>query len=150
MLRFALVIGLGALLTSVTTAEDKSRRLGADEAKTLEGTWRLVDGEMGGRKFPVDPNKPITLQISGLNYVVTTGEGKDEGTVQLFPDKTPKAMDIMGKKGPNAGKTFPAIYELKDGRLKVCYDLSGKERPKDFKTEQGTSIFLAVYERVKP
>jgi uncharacterized protein (TIGR03067 family) len=58
-------------------------------------------------------------------------------------------MDITGTDGPNKGKTFPAIYELDGDTLKVCYDLSGKERPKALKTESGTMTFLVIYKRVK-
>ena len=34
-------------------------------------------------------------------------------------------MTITGTEGPNRGKTFPAIYELKDDTLRICDDLSG-------------------------
>ena len=35
-------------------------------------------------------------------------------------------MDITGTNGPNKGKTFLVIYELKGDELRVCYDLSGE------------------------
>ena len=50
--------------------------------------------------------------------------------VKLDSAKKPRAMDIVGTKGPNQGKTIPAIYEFTDTTLRVCYDLSGKARPK--------------------
>jgi uncharacterized protein (TIGR03067 family) len=59
-------------------------------------------------------------------------------------------MDVKGTKGPNKGKTFPAIYEVKGDTLRVCYDLDGKERPREFKTEKGKKYFLVTYERDKP
>jgi uncharacterized protein (TIGR03067 family) len=154
MYRFALTLVVGCSLVISARADDKSsgdksRRLGAEEAKAMEGTWKLVKGEMGGAETQIDRQKPITLEITGFHYVVTTSDRKDEGDVRLFPDKSPKAIDVIGTKGPNAGKTIPAIYELKGGRLKVCYDLSEKQRPKEFKTAAGTMDFLAVYERVK-
>jgi hypothetical protein len=51
-----------------------------------------------------------------------------------------KSMDVIGVKGPNAGMTFPAIYELAADTLRVCYDLSGKKRPTEFKTSAGTKL----------
>jgi uncharacterized protein (TIGR03067 family) len=69
--------------------------------------------------------------------------------VKYFPDASPKAMEVTGTAGPNKGKTFPAIYELIGDTLTVCYDLSGKARPSEFKSKAGTHLFLATYKRVK-
>jgi hypothetical protein len=39
----------------------------------------------------------------------------------------------------------------KDGdTLRVCYDLSGKSRPTEFKTKEGTRLFLVTYKRQNP
>jgi uncharacterized protein (TIGR03067 family) len=59
-------------------------------------------------------------------------------------------MDITGTDGPNKGKTILAIYERDGDTLRVCYDLSGKSRPTEFKTETGTQLFLVTYKREKP
>jgi uncharacterized protein (TIGR03067 family) len=137
----------GALVFSgASRADDKAAE---KEAKMLEGTWQLVEGEVGGNKFPAAVVNGIKLTISPGKYVVTA-ETKDEGTVKYFPDASPKAMEITGTAGPNKGKTFPAIYELKGDSLTVCYDLSGKARPAEFKSKAGTELFLATYKKVKP
>jgi uncharacterized protein (TIGR03067 family) len=119
------------------------------ETKMLEGTWQLVEGELGGRKFPPQVAKGIRLTISPGKYVVMA-ESKDEGTVKYIPDTSPKAMEVTGTAGPNKGKTFPAIYELKGDTLIVCYDLSGKARPTEFKSKPDTQLFLATYKRANP
>ncbi|HEY1377505.1 MAG TPA: TIGR03067 domain-containing protein [Gemmataceae bacterium] len=137
---------VGLALCGAARADDKA----ADkEGKMVEGTWQLVEGEVGGHKFPPQVAKGIKLTLSPGKYVVQA-ESKDEGTVKYFPDVTPKAMEVTGTDGPNKGKTFPAIYELKGDTLAVCYDLSGKARPTEFKSKPGTQLFLAKYERVKP
>ncbi len=61
----------------------------------------------------------------------------------------PKGVTVTGRKGPNAGKTFPAIYELKSDTLRICYDLSGAKRPTEFKSDAGTQLFLVTYSRKK-
>ena len=58
-------------------------------------------------------------------------------------------MDITGTEGPNKGKTFLAVYELDGDTLRICYDLSGKSRPTEFKTTEGTQLFLVSYKREK-
>jgi uncharacterized protein (TIGR03067 family) len=57
-------------------------------------------------------------------------------------------MLITGTDGPNKGKTFPSIFELQGDVLRVCYDLSGKQRPLDFKTVLSTQLYLVTYHRV--
>jgi uncharacterized protein (TIGR03067 family) len=56
-------------------------------------------------------------------------------------------MTITGTEGPNYGKTFPAIYELKGDTLRICYDLSGTKRPTEFKSVAGTRLYLVTYHR---
>jgi uncharacterized protein (TIGR03067 family) len=56
-------------------------------------------------------------------------------------------MSITGTNGPNLGKTFPAIYELKGDTLRICYDLSGEKFPTDYKSVEGTKLYLVTYKR---
>jgi uncharacterized protein (TIGR03067 family) len=121
----------------------------ADDAKDLEGTWALTSGELGEAKFPDELVKTIKLVVKDGKYAVTVGKQEDKGTCKLAPDKKPKEMDIIGSDGPNKGKTFLAIYELKGDELKICYDLGGKDRPTEFKAKANTMHFLAVYKRIK-
>ena len=140
----AVVLGLAAC--GAARADDKA----AEKAsKMLEGTWQLVDGELGGNKLPPAVTKGVKLELSPGKYVVSA-ESKDEGTVKYIPETSPNAMEVTGTAGPNKGKTFPAIYELKGDTLIICYDLSGKARPTEFTSKAGTKHFLATYEKVKP
>jgi len=121
-----------------------------EDGRKMQGTWKPVTAELGGKPFPDEVLKSMKLVLTDGKYAVTVGEQTDEGTVKLDPAKSPRAMDIVGGKGPNQGKTILAIYELKDTTLRICYDLSGKERPKEFKTKADTPLFLVEYHRQKP
>ena len=99
--------------------------------------------------MPDELLKTIKLTIKGNEYTADVGGKVDKGTLKIDASKKPKTMDIVGTDGPNQGKTFPAIYELSKDTVKICYDLSGKERPKDFKAEEGSKLFLVVYQREK-
>jgi uncharacterized protein (TIGR03067 family) len=124
----------------------------SDEAKdeSNEGIWLPSSAELAGEKFPDEVRMSMKLVIKDNKYTVTVGDRADRGTVKLNPSAKPKAMDITGTEGPNKGKTFLAIYERKGDTLRVCYDLSGKSRPKEFKTEKDTQLFLVTYKRAKP
>ena len=77
------------------------------------------------------------------------GPSPDNGTITIDPAAKPKAMIVTGVTGPNAGKTFPAIYEFNGDTLRICYDLSGAKRPTEFSTTPGTKLYLVDYERAK-
>ncbi|MES1245799.1 MAG: TIGR03067 domain-containing protein [Acidobacteriota bacterium] len=122
----------------------------AKASSSLDGTWLPVTAELGGRMFPDEVRKTIRLVIEGDRYTVTVGNEVDQGTVRTNPAAMPKEIDVTGTSGPNQGRTIPAIYGRDGDRLRVCYDLSGKSRPTEFKAEEGTQLFLVTYEREKP
>ena len=122
----------------------------AKDGDNLQGTWLPSTAELGGKMFPDEVRKSIKLVVKDDKYTVTVGKEADQGTVKLNPSAKPKEMDITGTDGPNKGKTFLAIYELDGDTLRVCYDLSGKARPTEFKTKADTQLFLVTYKREKP
>ena len=122
------------------------------EIKAHEGVWKPVSAIMGGRRIPPPALKEITLKITGDKYEVTadTEAHADKGYSVLDPAASPKRMSTTSTDGPNKGKTFLAIYEFKDeNTLRICYDLSGAEYPKEFKAPQGTMLYLVTYKRQK-
>jgi len=140
--RFFICLAVGVSLTALAAPEP-------DDAKTLQGIWIPVKAELGGQPMPDAILKTITLRLNQGEYEVSiAGEGElDKGTWTLDPAAKPKGMKITGVKGPNAGKVFPAICELKPDVLRVCYDLSGAKRPAEFKTSPGTQLYLVTYNR---
>lgn len=122
----------------------------AKDGDTMQGTWLPSTAELGGKKFPEEVRKTIKLVVKDDKYTVTVGKEVDQGTVKLNPAAKPKEMDITGTKGPNKGKTILAIYERDGDKLRVCYDLSGKSRPTEIKTKEGSQLFLVTYKREKP
>src|ERR1700722_17674854 len=119
----------------------------ADERKLLQGTWLPTAAELGENPFDEATLKAMKLVIEGDKYTVTVGKAIDKGTTKIDPAAKPKTMDVIGAEGPNKGKTFLAIYELNGDTLRVCYDLSGKGRPTEFKSTEGTQLFLVTYKR---
>jgi len=125
----------------------------ADDFAAMSGTWKPTSAELAGKPMPPPVLKSITLKMDGANYevivVTEKGPSPDKGTVTLDFAAKPKGMTVTGVTGPNTGKTFPAIYELTWDNLRICYDLSGANRPTEFKTAPGTKLYLVGYERAK-
>jgi uncharacterized protein (TIGR03067 family) len=146
MTRRLCVTMLVALLFACVSLGDESK----ESAKSLDGTWLAAEAELAGMKFPDEVRRSIKLVIADGKYTVTVGTMPDRGTCKLDPSKKPMTIDITGTEGPNKGKTFLAIYERNNDTLRVCYDLSGKSRPTEFKTTAGTQLFLVSYKKEKP
>jgi uncharacterized protein (TIGR03067 family) len=123
---------------------------GGGDKESIQGAWLPSAAELGGGKFPDEVRKMMKLVVKDDKYTVTVGEKLDKGTLKLDPSAKPKAMDITGTEGPNKGKTILAIYERSGDTLRICYDLAGKNRPTEFKTKEGTKLFLVTYQREKP
>jgi uncharacterized protein (TIGR03067 family) len=141
---FVLCVGVVAAVPCFALGDDKKK-----EEAQIDGTWMATEAEMNGKKLPKTFSENLKLTLKDKDYEVVA-ESPDRGTVTYNNSADPKEMDIKGVEGPNKGKTFLAIYELKDDKLTICYDLSGKDRPTEFKTKPKTKLFLVTYERKKP
>jgi len=119
------------------------------DAKAVQGNWKLVKAELAGQPMTDAVLKSIRLQLDSGKYEVLVGVGADRGTYTIDATSKPKSMTITGTEGPNRGKTFPAIYDLKGDTLRICYDLSGTKRPTEFKSVAGTKFYLVTYNRKK-
>jgi len=117
------------------------------DAKLVQGNWKPVKAELGGQPMADEVLKTISLKIGEGTYEVHVGNSPDKGTVAVDSSTSPKSMTITGTEGPNKGKTFPCIYELKGDTLRICYDLSGVKRPTEFKTKARTKLYLVTYTR---
>ena len=140
--------GLVLVTSSLALADDASSK-SADDQKALQGEWIPIKAELAGQPMPEAVLKTISLKLAKNDYEALVGTKPDKGTWTIDSGVKPKGMKIVGVKGPNAGKTFPAIYELTGDTLRVCYDLSGAKRPTEFKTKPDTKLYLVTYKRKK-
>ena len=75
---------------------------------------------------------------------MTVGTQPDRGTCKRNPSATPRRSTLPG---PTARTRAEPSWDLRANgdTLRVCYDLSGKGRPKQFSTKEGTPLFLVTY-----
>ena len=115
-----------------------------------QGHWSAVSAIVGGTPFESSVTESITLAITGEQYEVHVGDKVDKGTCTTDVSQSPNRMTITGTDGPNAGKTFLAIFDLpSDDQMRVCYDLSGSAYPTAFDSTPENKLFLATYTRIK-
>lgn len=144
---------LMAAVSVFLVAADKDDPGDKDRQK-LQGTWALESGMVDGKKLTDEHIKKSKITHAGKECELTTPHQSDEPikarTTRVDPTKEPAEMDWVRDKGPGKGMKMMAIYEW-DGpdRYKVCFDPSGKERPKDFSAKAGSGHILHVWKRVK-
>ncbi len=143
MLRPVMALAVVLTLSLAASGADK-------DADTIEGTWLPSVAEVAGKPFPDEIRKIMKLEVKDDKYTVTVGKGVDKGTVKCNTKAKPRELDITGTDGPNKGRKILAIYERDGDTLQICYDLSGKGRPTEFKSREGTQLFLVTYKRQKP
>ncbi len=126
-----------------------------DDAKLLEGEWRVVEIEVNGKRVVND--KVIDLRMAFKGADMTIGGAGDGGGIRKKkfkrdPGKSPEAIDITSLDGQEKGQTAACIYSLEDGRLRLCMPYGPTKdpsvRPTEFKTKSGDGLMIFFLERV--
>src|SRR5262245_25537544 len=91
----------------------------ADDATAVQGNWKPVKAELAGEPMADDLLKSISLKLENGKYEALVGDKPDKGNYTVDATTKPGSMTITGTEGPNRGKTFPAIYELKGDTLRI-------------------------------
>jgi uncharacterized protein (TIGR03067 family) len=127
-----------ALASTGVVADDKA------EWKALDGTWTVEKMLMNGTDQTA-LLKDGSLVIDSGKYTFTVKGTADKGTIAL--NATKKTMDITGSEGVNKGKTYLALYEVKEGVLTVAYGLDEKTRPAKLDSSKDSNIMLVTYKK---
>jgi uncharacterized protein (TIGR03067 family) len=139
IVRYVTLLAVMALASTGLCADQKPAK------DSLSGSWTLTSGVMSGEKMTEEVRLSVHLMLRNGKYIAKVGEDTDQGTFTVDNSKTPAQITMVGTKGPNQGKTILAIFELDNGTLKICYDLSGKAFPEKFESKPDTKLFLATY-----
>jgi uncharacterized protein (TIGR03067 family) len=130
----------------LVAADDKKKDL-----EQMQGTWTVVESEADGKKAGEADLKAAKLELTIKDNKFTYKAGDTvllEGTVELGPDKTPKALDAKGKDPTGREAASIGIYELKGDTMRVCFVPAG-ERPTKFDASAGSKQTIVVYQRKK-
>src|SRR5438093_9199226 len=114
-MKHILYIGLTVAASLIAFAADPP-----DDAKAVQGSWTPIKAELGGQPMTEAVLKTISLKLDNGKYEVLVGGNPDKGTYTVDSTTKPRSMTITGTEGPNHGRTFPSIYELKGDTLRIC------------------------------
>jgi uncharacterized protein (TIGR03067 family) len=115
----------------------------------LEGAWVPVAANVAGKELVVLELrvKYLVLNAGGYSIVDRNDHIVDSGEYLVDDAASPQTMDIIGREGPNAGRTMLAIYELEKDRLTVSYNLDAKVRPIDMQPREDQLLLSITYAR---
>lgn len=130
-------------------ADEKDKKDDKD-AKTLQGTWAYESMDWDGKKMPFEQIKMTTMTYDGDKYTLKIGEKvTSAGTHKFDSSKSPKTFDLAISEGEGRGKVLLGIYKIDGDTITACINLSGGERPTEFKTTERSEAVLVVAKRVK-
>ena len=143
------LLAVGVLLAADAPKDDAQK-----DQEALQGTWRPVSSEQGG-KDQTDEAKDHTLTFEKDTFTVKKGdEVRIKGTFKVDPSKKPKTIDMTiteGRKEQDNGKELHGIYELTKDGLKWCTGEPGEtDRPTEFATKEGAKHLLVSFQKEKP
>jgi uncharacterized protein (TIGR03067 family) len=139
---------IAATLVTATPTVQNAR----SDLDQLQGHWAMVESTNDGKRT-TEKQLKIERTIEGSNYTLVIqsddGERVVTGTIKIDPKMNPKSIDATRTNGPEKGKAMLGIYELKGDQQKVCFAPTGKARPTEFASKQGSGWVLTVWRRVK-
>ena len=141
-LQFALAV------VASSAAQEPRDKAAKEELAKLEGTWRLVSGEIDGRKVPRGDIKDVSMVIRGDRVTIAEGKQISQAEIRVNPAAKPKQIDTKYLSGPEKGFTALGIYELDGNTLRICHTSKAKpKRPEKLETAENSRLVLAVWQR---
>lgn len=126
-----------------------------DDAKLLEGNWKVVAIEDEGRKAPSEVLKGMRWSFKNSEVEMADPKRSDKASVKIDWSKKPKHIDLVALEGEDSlkGKMTQGIFTLEKDRLIICVrepKAAEKGRPKEFNTEAGSGLGMITLERIPP
>ena len=138
------------ILACCVTAYAAERDNESKTLKALQGSWAVVSVTASGRPQTVDEksnNLTIQIKLKVLSFKYKGAKKSLDMKLKIDPTTKPKSIDLRSTT-PN-GKTALGIFEVADGKLKLCWAPFGKSRPKSFATKANDGHMSFVLRRRK-
>lgn len=124
----------------------------AEEMKRLQGTWTmesfLEDGKANAFAELMKPVFRMTIEGNSISSVyASSAEASEPVRIKVDPSLSPKTIDFLHTK-PEPHTEF-AIYQLDEGKLKLCSAALGKDRPTEFSSQPGSGQSLSTWKRIE-
>jgi uncharacterized protein (TIGR03067 family) len=125
----------------------------AEDHDKLQGTWKMDRATLNGQPMMNDvrwifdgDHMTIVLKANyqgGVKSEFQLGTGDSPNTILIKYFDNPLAAQGY------AGGSYTGIYKLSGDKLRVCYDMSGRQYPKTFDAGKGTGLMSYEFTREK-
>ena len=142
-----------AASTGEPSSPEQSTANTADDHQNLQGTWKMDSAVYNGQPMMND----VRWVFDG-DYLTIVLKGNYQGGVrspyQLGTGDRPNTILIKYFDNPLASKgyyggSYTGIYKLSGDKLRVCYDLTGRQYPKSFDAGKGSLRMTYEFTREK-
>jgi uncharacterized protein (TIGR03067 family) len=145
MARYLLGVSLVITLAAAAASADGAPQAAA--AGKLDGdwvatSWKRGEGEVGKNQVATE------LKITKDAYEFPTGINRISAKGAIKVDAAKGTIDFTPADGASAGRTLQGIYKVDGDTLTLCFTTAGRDRPKEFKSDDRMTV-LAKYERKK-
>jgi uncharacterized protein (TIGR03067 family) len=116
----------------------------------MQGTWQAVVMNQEGEIQPLQGAfANLQLIIKDDRRTIRAGESVlAEACYRLNPAAEPPTIDLVVTRGGARGQIMLGIYGIMGDRLRVCYAMPGRERPRDFTPKPGSGHALQEMKRM--
>lgn len=116
----------------------------------LEGTWKAVQAQRGGKAFPAEMVENVRFTFAGEKLTVEgLGGGDDsreEATVKLDKTQTPFHITYT----TTGKRTVLGVYGFEGQKLTIALSLDDKTRPLALTSEPGSAALVITLQRSEP
>ena len=122
-----------------------------EDAKKMQGSWKLTGATYNGQRMAEEAIGDTRLTISGDRHTMIHNGSAESSTFSLGV-AGPRTIRVFHHENPLAsqgfyGGTLTGIYELSGDRLRICFDVTGRQYPKSFDATRGSRRI--IYEFVR-
>jgi uncharacterized protein (TIGR03067 family) len=136
-LRFLMCVVVLLCVCCVTAISSDQAK---DDAKKLQGSWKVIKAYRDGKEVDPSAVKDIRYLFNGDVMTFQSSREKNSAQFKLDAGKTPHWIDTRVLDGKAKGEIRLGIYEVSGERLKLCWSRSGT-RPSTFTTKAGAPFF---------
>lgn len=118
------------------------------ELEALKGRWQAEDVVNDG----MQQDLMLKIEIDGEKLTAHVGDSAIELKMKVDPGCNPKVIDVtfVGENDQaDKGQILEGIYELKDGKLRMCLSTPQgiRQRPQKFESPAGAELVLITFAR---
>lgn len=144
----------GFCLAAVADETDKTRA----DVKQMQGEWQIASIEADGQNvtgdLARDVLRDVVVRVEKNSIALVSAGGTEIVSTEMIlnAEAIPKAADFKPTEdtlGVFNGESMWGIYELTEDELRICVSTNTavKERPVEFKTQPGSSVYLVTLKR---